>query len=121
MLQVKERASLVAQRVRNPPTNAGDSGSIPGLGRSSGEGNGYPLEYSCLENPMDRGAWWATVHGVTFIKVKYLFHKYFHKEGLPQTLRILTQEKKRLLIKGKGPKLHIITESLWNCGKGQTC
>jgi len=70
---------------------------------------------------MDRGAWWATVHGVTFIKVKYLFHKYFHKEGLPQTLRILTQEKKRLLIKGKGPKLHIITESLWNCGKGQTC
>ena len=44
--------------------DAGDSGSIPGLGRSSGEGNGYPLQYSCLENPMDRGAWWATVHGI---------------------------------------------------------
>ena len=43
--------------------NAGDLGSIPGLGRSSGEGNGNPLQYSCLENPMDRGAWWATVHG----------------------------------------------------------
>ena len=45
--------------------NVGDLGSIPGLGRSTGEGNGNPLQYSCLENPMDRGAWWATVHGVT--------------------------------------------------------
>ena len=44
--------------------NAGDPGSIPGSGRSPGEGNGYPLQYSCLENPMDRGAWRATVHGV---------------------------------------------------------
>ena len=45
--------------------NAGDLGSIPGSGRSLGEGHGNPLQYSCLENPMDRGAWWATVHGVT--------------------------------------------------------
>ena len=44
--------------------NAGDSGSIPVLGRSSGEGNGNPLQYSCLDNPMDGGAWWAAVHGV---------------------------------------------------------
>jgi len=44
--------------------NAGDLGSIPGLGRSPGEGNGNPLQYSCLQNPMDRGAWWATVQGV---------------------------------------------------------
>ena len=44
--------------------NAGDLGSIPGLGRSPGEGNGNPLQYSCLENSMDRAAWWATVHGV---------------------------------------------------------
>ena len=44
--------------------NAGDLGSIPGLGRSPGEGNGNPLQYSCLENPMDGGAWWATVHEV---------------------------------------------------------
>ena len=43
---------------------AGDLGSIPGLGRFPGEGNGYPLQYSCLENSMDRGAWWATAHGV---------------------------------------------------------
>ena len=44
--------------------NARDMGLIPGLGRSPGEGNGNPLQYSCLENPMDSGAWWATVHGV---------------------------------------------------------
>ena len=44
--------------------NAGDQGSIPGLGRYPGEGNGNPLQYSCPENPMDRGAWQATVHGV---------------------------------------------------------
>ena len=44
--------------------NAGDLGSLLGLGRSSGEGNGYPLQYSGLENSMDRGAWWATVYGV---------------------------------------------------------
>ena len=47
-----------------PAYNAGDPGSIPGLGRSPGEGNGSPLQYSCLENPMDGGAWWSTVHGV---------------------------------------------------------
>ena len=51
--------------VKNPPANAEDSGSIPGLGRSSEEGNGDSLQYSCLVNPLDRGAWWATVHGVT--------------------------------------------------------
>ena len=45
--------------------NAGDLGSIPELGRSPGEGNGYPPQYSCLENPMDRGNWQAVVHGVT--------------------------------------------------------
>ena len=47
-----------------PDCNAGDLGSIPGLGRSSGEGNGNPLQYSCLENPMDRGSWQAIVHGI---------------------------------------------------------
>ena len=50
--------------VKASACNAGDLGSIPGLGRSPGEGNGNPLQYSCLENPMDGGAWWATVHGV---------------------------------------------------------
>ena len=50
--------------VKASASNAGDLGSVPGSGRSSGEGNGNPLQYSCLENPMDGGAWWATVHGV---------------------------------------------------------
>ena len=53
--------------VKNPPANAGDArdmGSIPGLGRSPGVGNGNPLQYFGLENPMDRGAWWATVHSI---------------------------------------------------------
>ena len=51
--------------VKNQPANIGDTGSISGSGRSPGEGNGNPLQYSCLENPMDRGAWWAAVHRVT--------------------------------------------------------
>ena len=48
--------------IKNPPTNARITGLIPGLGRPPGERNGYPLQYSCLGNPMDTGAWWATVH-----------------------------------------------------------
>ena len=51
--------------VKNPPANAGDTGSISGLGKLPGEGNGNRLQYSCLENPMDKRAWQATVHGVT--------------------------------------------------------
>ena len=54
----------MTQLVKNPTANAGDLGSIPRSGRCSGEGNGKPLQYPCLENPMDREAWWATVHGV---------------------------------------------------------
>ena len=54
----------VASEVKVSARNAGDLGSIPGSGRFSGEGNGNPLQYSCLENPMDGGAWWATVNGV---------------------------------------------------------
>ena len=50
--------------VRNPPANAGDAGLITGSGRSPGEGNGNPLQYSCLGNSMDRGTQWATVHEV---------------------------------------------------------
>ena len=53
--------------VKNPPVNAEDiidPGLIPGMGRSAGEGHDNPLQYSCLENPMDRGAWWATVNGI---------------------------------------------------------
>ena len=61
-------ASQVVLIVKNPPASAGDSGDtgfIPRSRRSSGGGHGSPFRYSYLENPMDRGAWWATVHGVT--------------------------------------------------------
>ena len=71
--------------------NTGDPGLIPGLGRSPGKGNGNPLEYSCLENPMDRGAWRATVHGIaksrtrlsdfTQVNIEYVFQVYI--EYLP--------------------------------------
>ena len=59
--------------------DAGDPGSIPGLGRSPGEGNGNPLQYSCLENPMEGGAWQATVHGVAKTRTRlsdftFIFH-----------------------------------------------
>ena len=67
--------------VKNPPTNAGDSGWILGLGRSPGEGNGNPLQCSCLENPMDRGAWWAIVHGVVRDRTRlsdFTFTSHFH-------------------------------------------
>ena len=70
-------ASQVALVVKNPPANAGDVrdvGSIPGLGRSPGEGNGSPLQYSCLENPMDRGGWEAMVHGVAKSQTRLSTH-----------------------------------------------
>ena len=70
---------------KNSACNVGDLGLIPGLGRSPGEGNSNPFQYSCLENLMDRGAWWATVHAVakesdtterlTFVYLVLLFNK----------------------------------------------
>ena len=62
LLNLKGNASQVVLVVKNPPANAGNMGSTPGLGRSLGIGNGNPLQYSCLENSMDRGAWRAPVH-----------------------------------------------------------
>ena len=66
ILQTREINGTVpgGSAVKNPPANAGDSGSIPGSVRSPGGGHGNPLQYSCPENPMDRGAWQTTVHGV---------------------------------------------------------
>ena len=63
--------------VKNVPASAGDirdMGSIPGSGRSHGGGHGNPLQYSCLENPVDRGPWWATVHGVTRVRHNLATH-----------------------------------------------
>ena len=65
-----EWASLVSQTVKNLPAMQETPGSIPGLGRSPGEGNDNSLQYSCLENPMDRGAWQTAVHGVTQSQMK---------------------------------------------------
>ena len=79
--------------------NAGDPGSIPGLGRSPGEGNGNPLQYSCLDNPMDGGAWQATVHGVAKSRTplsdftftfKWYYKIIFPKSYLPLTLWKIT-------------------------------
>ena len=75
------RASQVALVVKNLPASAGDvrdSGLIPGLGRSPGGGNGNPLQYSCLENPMDRGAWQATVHRVAKSRTQLSTHACVH-------------------------------------------
>ena len=63
-------ASLGGSVVKNSPANTEDIGSILGSGRSPGERNGNPLQYSCLENPMDRGAWWGIAHGVTKIQTQ---------------------------------------------------
>ena len=73
-----------SQVVKNPPANAGDArnvGSIPGcgLGRPPGVGNGNLIQYSCLENSMDRGAWWAIVHGVAKSQTQLSVHTYKHK------------------------------------------
>ena len=58
------KAALVAQMVKESASSVGDTGLMPGLGKSSGEGNGNPLQCTCQENSMDTGAWWAIVHGV---------------------------------------------------------
>ena len=70
--------------VNNPTADAGatgDMGSIPGLGRSPGGGNGNPLQFSCLENPMDSGAWWAAVHGVTKSRTQVSDWTHFRRLG----------------------------------------
>ena len=71
---------------KNLPANAGDTedmGSIPGSGRTPGEGNDTLLQYSCLENSMDRGAWWATVHGVTKSWSKLNIYRHTHTHTIP--------------------------------------
>ena len=79
------RASQVALMLKNLPASAGDirdMGSIPGSGRSPGEGNGNSLHYFCMENPMDRGDWWATVYGVTELDTTEQLSTHTHTHGL---------------------------------------
>ena len=76
--------------VKNPPDKAeaaGNTGSIPGSGRSSGEGNGNPLQYPCLENPMVRGAWQARVHGVAKNRTQLSAHSHMHAHTHTHTQR----------------------------------
>ena len=68
----------VTQVVKNLSASVGDKGSVPGSGRSPGGGNGNPLQYSRLENPMDRGAWWAIVHGVAKSQTRLSVHTHTH-------------------------------------------
>ena len=84
--------------------NAGDPGLIPGLGGSPGEGNGYPFQYACLENSMDRGAWWVTVHGVAQSWTRL---SDFHFHFLQHTSRIL-----QLLFKETLPSTQNLTNDL---------
>ena len=70
---------------RNSPANAGDVGLISGLGKFHGEGNGKPLQYSCLEDPLDGGAWWATVHGVTKSQIRLSDFMSLGKFHMPQS------------------------------------
>ena len=68
--------------VKNPPSNAGDAGSIPGLGRLPGEGKGNPLQYSCLENPMDREGWWAILHRIAKSQTQQRVGQQYTNRGL---------------------------------------
>ena len=69
LLDIGYRGLPCSPNGKESACNSGDPDLIPGLGRSSGEGNGNPLQYSCLQNPMDRGAWQSTVHGLSKIQV----------------------------------------------------
>ena len=87
---------LGGSEVKESACNAGDFGSIPGSGRSPGEGNGNALQYSCLENPMDGGAWWATVHGVA--KSRTRLSNFTHSLHSLSAIRVVSSAYLRLLI-----------------------
>ena len=89
------QTALVAQMAKHLPAMSGDPGSIPRSGRSPGEGNGNPLQYSCLENPMDGGAWWAIVHGVA--KNRTGLSNFIHAESILKSRDITLPTKARLV------------------------
>ena len=106
------RASQVALVVKNPPANAGNVGWIPGSGRSSEVGNGNPLQYSCLKNPMDRRAWKTTVPGVTKSQTQLSTHTLMAHAGS------LTSQNNERKIENK-PKEYVIKDKrrAKSCGK----
>ena len=105
--------------VKNPPINAGDireAGSIPGSGGSPGEGNGHPLHHSCLGNPMDRGAWRTTVHGVAKRQMQATEHAY--KITMLNETAILISHYYSIYKYGKNMSVFIKT---WVLSSVQTC
>ena len=85
LLMASEEGSDIGAVLKNLPANAGDgrdASLIPGSGRSPGVGNGHPLQYSCLGNPMDRGAWWVTDHGITKSQTHLSTHRYLRREDM---------------------------------------
>ena len=80
---------------KNPPANAGDMSSIPGSGRSPGEGHGISLQYSCLENSIDRGAWWVIVHGIakSWTELRYQTTTKIKKQQQQQQQKTLKRER----------------------------
>ena len=99
-----QQLTSVGSEVKASACNAGDLGSIPGSGRSPGEGNGNPHQYSCLENPMDGGAWWATVYGVakswtrqSDFTFTHVYNHLFHCSNFAHTFRSLKNMKTHML------------------------
>ena len=92
--------------------NAGDQGSIPGLGRSPGEGNGNPLQYYCLENPMDRGAWQGTVHGVAKSRTRLSDFTFTSRNQVLSLLAVSFICKSQVMLHKQF--LLVLFEHLWN-------
>ena len=95
--------------VKNPPANTGDEGLIPGWGRSPGEGSGNPLQCSCLENPRDRGAWWAAVCGVaqSWARLKRLSNSSSSSHQYNTRLHTVLINRQKLLQFGREVLIHL--------------
>ena len=94
--------------VKNLPADAGDMGLVPGLGRSPGEENGNPLQYSCLKNPTDRGSLWATVHGVTKETNMKTKHHTCYKMGTVTQTSFVVRTTFRMIIDFRFPILCLL-------------
>ena len=100
---MKKRGFPGGSEVKASTCNVGDLGSIPGSGRSPAEGNGNPLQYSSLENPMDGGAWWATVHGVTKSRTQLSNFTSLHGKEMRKS-KCLSEEVLKIAVKRREAK-----------------